>query len=496
MTAPTESLDLLAALTDSTGTWGSLATADQWADAESLLSLDGGPRRHVIGRSKGYSKTRDVAALSLVALLTQFPPSAQGFAAAADADQAGFLRQAMAGFVEGTPELKDRIRIDARKVSTERGAEIHILAADSAGAHGILPYWLVCDELCNWPDDKRHRDFFDNLWAGLVKVRDSRGIIISTAGTPEHFSKRIFDTAECEPGWRTSILHGPPPWIDPAEIAAEQRRMFPSAFARLWLNEWAAAEDSVADPDDVDAACVLVGPLAPDESHNYVCTLDLAQKRDNAVAVIAHAEHGEHGTRVVVDRMQVWEPRRFHNVPLDDVRLWLTEFCRSYRAKLIYDPDQAYLMVEQLRKTGIRTEEFVFSSTSVSRLAMALTQALRGRTVLLPDDDELRKELLAVRLREISPHVMKIETVGNGHDDRAIAVALAIHELTSHSVGPDRPGWVDDFEREFSEMKAQPWSLSSPMPRVQPDQRTVATLDFLQQVQKAPGWNTWTQHRS
>ena len=54
MTATTDSLDLLAALTDSVGRWGDTATSDpQWADAEAILRLDG-PRRHWIGRAKGY----------------------------------------------------------------------------------------------------------------------------------------------------------------------------------------------------------------------------------------------------------------------------------------------------------------------------------------------------------------------------------------------------------------------------------------------------------
>jgi len=84
MTAPEAVLDLLAALTDPVGRWGDMATKDQWTDAEAILSLDG----HWLVRAKGYFKTRDVAALSLVALLTQFLAGEQGFVAAADAEQA------------------------------------------------------------------------------------------------------------------------------------------------------------------------------------------------------------------------------------------------------------------------------------------------------------------------------------------------------------------------------------------------------------------------
>ena len=146
MTAPEAVLDLLAALTDPVGRWGDKATEDQWTDAEAILSMDG-PRRHWLGRAKGYSKTRDVAALSLVALLTQFLAGEQGFVAAADAEQAGLLRESMAAFVNNTPELEGRVKIDARKASTPHGAQLSVLAADSAGSHGLRPFWLVVDEL-------------------------------------------------------------------------------------------------------------------------------------------------------------------------------------------------------------------------------------------------------------------------------------------------------------------------------------------------------------
>ena len=497
--ATSDSLDLLAALTDSVGRWGEMATEEQWVDAEAILTMDG-PRRHWIGRSKGFSKTRDCGAVSVVALLTQFPPGAQGYVAAADAEQAGLLRQSMMQFVNNTPELQGRVKIDARKISTPHGAELTVLAADSAGSHGLRIFWLVLDELANWPDTPRHRDFFDALWAGLPKTPDSRGIIITTAGTPSHFSKRIYDTAATEPSWRLSDIHGPPPWVAPEEVAAEQRRMFPSVYARLWLNEWCAPDDSIADPDDVDAACMLSGPLAPDEACTYVCSLDLGTRNDRTVAVIAHGERTEDATRVIVDRMNVWTPSRGNPVSLDDVRAWLTEMCRSYRAKLLYDPSQAYLLVEQIRKAGIRTEEFVFSSSSVGKLATAIMQALRGRTVLLPDDEELREELLAVRLRESSPNVMRIDTVGSGHDDRVIATAMAVYDLTAHATHSQAKDWLEQLGREREAVTPQGWSPSSPIPDTMPENPQVAAaLQVVrqhQQQQQQPAWSGWFQRHN
>ena len=152
----TDPINLMGALVDSVGRWGECCTEIQLSDAEAVLNM-AGPRRHWIGRSKGFSKSRDVAALSLVALLTQFPANAQGYIAASDAEQAGLLRQSMAEFVNNTPELQGRVTVDLRKVSAPSGATLSVLAADSAGAHGLRPFWLVVDELANWPDTPRHR---------------------------------------------------------------------------------------------------------------------------------------------------------------------------------------------------------------------------------------------------------------------------------------------------------------------------------------------------
>jgi phage terminase large subunit-like protein len=505
MTAP---LELLAGLRDSVGLWGDGATPAQWQDAEAVLSLEG-PRRFWLGRSKGYSKTRDLGAMSIVALLTQFPVGATGYAAASDADQASLLRQSIGNFAANTPALDGLLTVDQRKVSSKTG-EIIILAADTAGSHGLRGYWLCVDELANWNDTAKNREFFDSLWAMLPKTKGSRGIVITTAGSPSHFARHILEVAKTEPSWYVNDLHGPPPWSDPQEIASEQRRLFPSTFDRLWMNVWAESEDSIAEPADVAAACVLDGPLEPEQGSHYICTLDLGVKNDRTCAVIAHPTRTDDGTKVTVDQLAVWTPRPLRPVKLEDVKAWLVEMCRLYRAKLIFDPSQGYLLAEQLRKVGVQCEEFIFTSSSVGRLASSLMQSLRSRLVELPNDEELRKELLSVRLRESSPNVYRVDTVGSGHDDRVIAVAMAVHSLTTSTGGqareyfeslapihvcgqPNAAGSTvcskchEPIAPAVEEAKPQqPWSpYGQQQTDIQPDRNTLATLELLRQYNES-----------
>jgi hypothetical protein len=467
VTSTEQALDLLAGLTDHVGRWWDTATSVQHEDARAILDLNG-PRRHWLGRAKGYSKTRDVAGISIPVLLTQMQPGTMGYAAASDAEQAGLIRQSVAAFVNNTPGLSSELTVESKRVvAPKRQTELVILPADSAGSHGLRPSWLVVDELGNWPDVERHRDFFDSLWAGLPKVSDSRGVVISTAGSPGHFSRKIFEAAAADKLWRLSDIHGPPPWVDVDEVESERRRLFPSRFARLWMNEWAAADDAIAEPADVEAACTLKGPLAPESEIRYICTLDLGHKHDRTVAAIAHAIREGDGTRVVVDRLQVWTPSKGNPVSLDDVRMWLVEFCRLYQSPLHYDPSQAYLMVEQLKRSGVICREFIFGTKSVGELATSIMQALRGRLLTLPDDEALKSEILNVRLRETSVNVLRIDHRSGQHDDRVIACAMAVHELTMNP--PVIPEWFFGADPTLAELAGSKLYIDAGSFAIHPD---------------------------
>ena len=430
---------VLASLVDHVGNWGDNATPEQWEDARAILDADNPVRRHWIGRAKGYSKTRDAAGMSISALLTQFPSGASGYVAASDAGQAGLVRQSIEGFVACTPGLENQLHVDLYRVTARSGAELVILPADSAGSHGLRPFWLLVDELANWPDVERHRSFWNIVWAGLPKVPGSRGVVITTAGSPSHFSRKVYEEAGTEKGWRLSDLHGPPPWMDPEEMEAERRRLPASVFARWWMNEWSAADDAFADPDDLKACVTLSGPLPADPTRSYVCGLDIGIKSDRTVAAICHGESvldesgSATGRRIVLDRMQVWAGSRRKPVELGVVEEWLLEAHRQYRCDLVADPWQAIGMLQRLRARGVKVREFTFSQGSVGRLATTLHTTIRDRHLALPDDKELLEELAAVRLRETNvPGVLRMDHDASRHDDRAIALALAAWSLLEH----------------------------------------------------------------
>lgn len=437
-------LELLAALPLESGkTWGEAATDMQWADARAVLAADG-PRRHWLGRSRGYSKTTDLAAFLLVALICLLRPGATAYCAASDRDQARLLLAAIAGFVRRVPELRQEVDVQAwRIVSRRSGAVLEVLSADAASSWGLLPAYLAIDEICQWPSTSNAQTFLDSLLSALPKVPDSRCVVISTAGDPAHWSRALYDIAGSDPLWRRSIVHGPAPWLLPEEIEAERRRLPPSLFSRMFENEWAAANDRLTNAEDLEAAFVLDGPVEPMEGVRYVAGVDLGVKHDRSVITICHGERVEGDRdrlRVVCDRQLVFSGSRDAPVALDAVEEAMLEVHRRYRARFVLDPWQGIGLAQRLRAKGCRIDEFTFSSGSVARLAVTLYALLRDRLLALPNDDGLRDELANVRLRETAPGVVRIEHDAGRHDDRVISLALAAQALAL------RPGGRGSFE--------------------------------------------------
>lgn len=72
--------DLLATLVLPDGRrWGEAAHEVQWRDAGAVLDL-GGPPYHFLTRARGWSKTTDLGAIAIAAMLAQLPPGSRLYA--------------------------------------------------------------------------------------------------------------------------------------------------------------------------------------------------------------------------------------------------------------------------------------------------------------------------------------------------------------------------------------------------------------------------------
>lgn len=430
-------LDLLGSMVLEDGSrWASRAAPFQWECARSLLDPTEPPFRWE-SRPRGGSKTTDLGAIVLAAMLMQLPAGAHCDAYAAGREQARLLVDSVDGLVQRTPGLAAMVAVSDYKATTRAGAVLEVMSSDNATAHGRRPHFAVADELCQWPGGSNSRKLWEVIASAMPKVKGARLAIITTSGDPTHWSRKVFDNACRSPLWTVAEIPGPLPWIDPVQLE-EQRRMLPeSSYARYHLNQWAAAEDRLVRPDDLAACVTLSGPQEAQQGVRYAIGLDVGLKKDRTVAAVCHSEpldDGREGQRTVLDRLEVWQGSRFRSVELGDVEAWLLHASESYnRASIVADPWQAVGLLQRLRDRRVKVEEYAFTQQSVGRLASQLMLSLRDHRLALPDDPELLDELGSVRLRETSPGVLRMDHDSDGHDDRAIALALASNWLADRS---------------------------------------------------------------
>lgn len=447
-------LDVLASLVLENGRrWGEVAVEWQWRDAGAILDPGSPTPYHFLTRARGGSKTADLAGMALAAMLAQLPPASRLYGLAADRDQGRLLIDSIEGFAARTPELHGAVEVGSYRVTAARGSSVlDVIAADAPSAWGLRPALVVVDELAQWATTSGPRRLFEAVTSAAAKLPGARLAVITTAGDPAHWSRKVLDHALTDPLWRVSEVAGPPPWLDPARLAEQRRRLPESVYRRLFENEWTSAEDRLATDEDLRACVTLDGPLAPIGGRRYVLALDLGLKRDRTVAVVCHGEPITRpdefglpdavGVRVVLDRMETWQGSRQRPVQLADVELWLAEVSAAYNhAPLVFDPWQAVGLAQRLRRRGVRVEEFIFTAQTVGRIATTLHLLIRNRALALPPNEQLLDELANVRLRETAPGVVRLDHDPDKHDDRAVALAMAAYGIAERGRTAHLPRW-------------------------------------------------------
>ncbi len=407
--------------------------------------------------------TTDIAGMAIAWLIADAGPMSRGYVVASNSEQAAHVIDAAAAFRARTPELDGIITVENEKIIVENGSWIRVLSLSDSGAWGLREArFLIADEFCQWPETRAAKRVYEAIRSTVQKETGCRLCILSSSGEPPHWSRATYDEAlreqrmALEQGrpamWRVSDMPGPVPWQDPDEIEQLRNELSPSAYDRLVLNIWSQDEDRAIAEEDFDIAAqkrfrvvhkVPTGLRGyglnlrdPVPGEKYLMTVDIGIYRDATAICIAHKEPLDPAQpkglqRVVVDHLERWSGSRKRPIQLQDVEDWIMAYSQRYnRCKVVCDPDQFIGNIQSLNRRGVRAVAFTFSSTSVGQIATALVQAFRNRQIWVPDYKGLRDELIRVRLRETAPGVTRLtHDKLKGHDDQAVVIALACHEL-------------------------------------------------------------------
>lgn len=402
------------------------------------------------------------------------------YAAAAGREQAGLLARKIRLIAETTPELHGAVDVQNFRVVTPRtGAILDVISSDLSTSWGKTPRWLFVDEVANHDSTEVAKGFIDSLLTSLPKRRDSVCVMATTPSSPNHWSHDLWDTAREDALWRCSVVAGPAPWQDPAELESERRRLTPSLWRRLFLCEWSELDDQLATIEQVRALVGHEGSLPPDPAFSYVHGVDLSSVHDTTAVATCHAEERNGRQVLVLDRLRAWQPSRGRKVPLDEVEEYVTSVARDYGGMIHLDPWQGLPGAQRWRNAGYQVKEARFNPQENSRRANLLLSLIRERQLDLLEDGDLFREITSLRLMEgTTPGVLKLtsDASGKGHFDRAMALMLCAQELMTRPSGSyrDAYGSVRDCEackRVYrSERSSCTW-CSAPNPDYVPPKR-------------------------
>lgn len=474
--------------------WIEAATDWQVDDAQAVLEPGpDDPRLHWLGRPKGGSKTTDVAGMAMAWLLDQAAPLDEGYVIASDSDQAKRLLGRAKGLIQRTPAIGGKLKVLGDRIEHRTsGASVIALAADAAGAEGLVSPLILVDEAPQWASTKSAKDMWTAAYSSITKVPDMRLVVIGHAGIKGTWQHKLWEAFADEPLWRIHDVPGPLPatWVRPDYLELQRRTLVPSQFLRRHHNVWSSSEDALTTVDDLRQCVVLNGPMPPRHGIRYVIGLDLGVKKDRTVAAVCHSETMAGGdpitptgqqssqehrlrhmvslglmserdmiaelggalavtqvqpVRIVLDRLEVWQGSRAAPVNLTEVEEWVGQAHYSYnRAVLVADPWQAIGMGQRLAARGVEVDEFNLNQGSNSRLASVMFQLLRTKALALPDDPDLLEELATVRIYEKASGLLKMDHDAGSHDDRASAIAMAAQKLLQ-GPPPPRPATMTEY---------------------------------------------------
>lgn len=400
--------------------------------APSLLAVAKGeapPARGVwMEATKGAAKDTILALACLwLCAFSRRPLTVQ--VGAADRDQADEMHKAARMWLHWNPWLAERVKVTNYVLACEAtGVEVEIIPSDVAGSHGARPDLLIVNEISH----VQKWEFILNLLDNASKVPTGLTIIATNAGFRGSEAWRLREMARRSGRWIFLQYDRPAPWLSEDDLEEARVRNSASRFARLWSGVWVNGTGDALDATDIEA-CTRKDLGAHTKrlpGWQYVCGVDLAVRRDHA-ALVTLGRPPKSSVPVLVN-CRSWQAittaTGTKDIDLTAVEQAILNEHRTFRPNSVrFDPHQAQLMAQRLRKMGVQMMEVPFVGKQLNEMASCLLQTFRERSVVLYDDHRLIRDLLRLVIVEKS-YGVRLESVrdAEGHADTATAFAIAL----------------------------------------------------------------------
>ena len=334
-------------------------------------------RRAWMERPRGHSKTSDMA-MQIAWILQNATRQVAGLAAAADRDQAALIRDAVFRLASFNPDLCGELAFTKFEITNKTtGSKLTVISSDVQSSWGVLPDFIICDELCHWEKP----DMWYSLLSSAAKKRDCLLAVLTNAGVGRGWHWDAREAARRSPRWHfRSLRDSQADWIDPAHLA-EQRDLLPApVFDRLWRNLWQHSDGEFVTLEEVRACRdeLLRKRNQGQPGIRYFAAIDYAEKRDYTVGVVVHLE----GNRIVVDRMDVAVPSPGKPIPVQWVEDWMRHVAANFHGTAFVVDEYQLLGTIQRFEQRFPVHRFEFAgSRGNHRLAITLRRLILHREV-------------------------------------------------------------------------------------------------------------------
>jgi len=205
---------------------------------------------------------------------------------------------------------------------------------------------------------------------------------------------------------------------------AQAKTLRPSAYRRLHLNQWSAGEEALLSMDLWDAATDPAhrSPLPDKDVHLFV-GLDLGLKHDASAVVSVYRD----GDVLKLGPRRTWRPKKGEPLQLERVADYLRELHRGFTLRqVLYDPWQGASLAQRLTGEGLRMVEQPMSQAGLTEATETLLDVVKGKTLVLYEDAELRSEAAQAQAKEHARGVQITKAARAHRIDSIVALALGV----------------------------------------------------------------------
>jgi len=409
----------------------------------------------VIGRRGGKSFIASATAVYLALFYNykqHLSPGERGVIQiiAADRAQAQVILRYIKGILNSNEVFTQYVENEYReRIDLTNDLSFEVMSCSFRSIRGRTLICAILDESSFWRIDGANPDgeILAALRPGLATIPNSKLIVISS---PYSRTGILHDHYQDYHGkddpdilvWQaeTRLMN---PTI-PQSLIDREMQKDPSAARAEWLAEWRDDIESFLTAEAIDA-CVVPGrrQLPPQDFVNYAAFVDPSGgRRDAMTLAISHTDND----RLIIDYLGAWTP------PFDPgaVVVDMAQVAKDYRVSFVVGDRYGAAWVESaFKKAGIKYEPCKLTK---SDLYLNFEARLNTRQVELPDNEHLRKELIALERRRGRAGKDIVDHGPRGRDDLANAVAGACYEGFKYTglIFPELRRVADGKVRDFS----------------------------------------------